>query len=66
MIGNQKILFKFIQNNDNVNWYFISRNYILSENFIREFKDEVDWYYISKYQILSKKFKKEFKYKNIW
>ena len=46
MIDNQKILFKFIQTNKNVDWYSISSYYKLSENFIREFKDKVNWFYI--------------------
>ena len=63
MIDNQKILYKFIQTNDNVNWHIISHKYILSENFIREFKDEVNWLYISAYQKLSENFKEKFKHK---
>ncbi len=46
MIDNQKILLKFIQINKNVDWYNISYRYLLSKNFIREFKDQVDWFYI--------------------
>ena len=63
MINNQKILFKFIQINNNVNWPSISFYYKLSENFIREFKDKVNWSGISYYQKLSENFKKEFKHK---
>ena len=63
MINNQKILLKFIQTNSNVNWYAISHNYILSEDFIREFQDKVNWVLISTYQKLSKNFKIEFKHK---
>ena len=61
MVDNQIILFKFIQTNNNVNWYRISYGYILSDNFVREFKDKVDWDYISEYQELSESFIKEFK-----
>ena len=46
--------------NGTVNWYNISRNQTLSENFIREFADKVNWYSISKYQILSESFIREF------
>ena len=53
MIDNQKILYKFIQTNKNVDWYKISYFYKLSENFIREFQDKVD-----------SKFKKELKINN--
>ena len=38
-------------------WHEISRFYILSEDFIREFKDKVDWEEIFKYQTLSEDFK---------
>ena len=61
MANNQKILLKFIQIHSNVDWNYISSQYILSENFIREFKDEVNWYYISPYQKLSENFIREFK-----
>ena len=63
MINKQKILNKFIQINNNVNWRYISYYYELSENFIRNFKNDVDWYYISNFQTLSEDFKKEFKHK---
>ena len=53
MINNQKILFKFIQINKNINWYVISYRYKLSENFIHEFQDKVYCDEISKYQKLS-------------
>ena len=46
---------------DKVDWYYISANQHLSENFIREFKDEVNWAWISAYQHLSKEFIEEFK-----
>ena len=63
MINNQKILLKFIQTNNNVNWINISNKYKLSENFIWKFQDKVYWTYISYSQKLSEKFKSEFKYK---
>ena len=43
MINNQKILFKFIQINNNVNCDTMSYQYILSENFIREFKNKINY-----------------------
>jgi hypothetical protein len=43
MINNQKILFKFIQINENVDYIHISCSYKLSENFIRRFKNNVYW-----------------------
>ena len=46
MIDNQKILFKFIQTNKNVDWYNIPCKYLLSKNFIQEFQDKFDWFYI--------------------
>lgn len=46
-------------------WYFYQNN-VLSESFIREFKDKVYWSYISECQKLSEDFKKEYckKFKN--
>ena len=41
-------------------WYYVSRDEKLSEDFIREFQDKVDWKFISWYQKLSKEFIKEF------
>ena len=61
MINNQIILYKFIQIHTNLNWFNISYQYILSENFIREFQNKVDWYYISIGQNLSENFIREFK-----
>ena len=66
MVDNQKILYKFIQINKNVDWLYISVYYKLSENFIREFQDKVDWYYISEYQILSEDFIREFQNEVVW
>lgn len=43
MINNQKILYRFIQTNNNVDWENISCYYKLSENFISEFNK----YYIN-------------------
>ena len=48
MLDNQKILFKFIQTNKNIDWYSIFY-YTLSKNFICKFQDKVDWFYISKH-----------------
>ena len=46
-------------------WGFYSNN-ILSEDFIREFKDKVDWSAICRYQKLSENFIREFKDKVHW
>ena len=46
-------------------WGFYSNN-ILSEDFIREFKDKVDWSAICRYQKLSEDFIREFKDKVHW
>ena len=43
MINNQKILYKFIQINNNVKCDTMSYQYILSENFIREFKNKINY-----------------------
>ena len=51
---------------DKVDWYDISINQKLSEDFIREFQDKVDWDSISKYQKLSEDFIKEFQDKVDW
>ena len=66
MINNQKILYKFIKTNKDVNWFQISINQKLSENFIREFKDKVYWPSISIHQKLSENFIQEFKNKVSW
>ena len=66
MIHNQTILYKFIQVNTNINWYYISYQYILSENFIREFQNMVNWPNISYDQKLSEDFIREFKNKVNW
>ena len=58
MIDNQKILYKFIQINANVNWTDISYYQNLSENIIREFQNKVNRYCIYKYQKLSKNYQK--------
>ena len=66
MINNQKILYKFIQPNKNVDCDYISYYYKLSENFIRKFENKVYWHYVSKYQKLSENFIREFQYKVDW
>lgn len=43
---------------DDVDWYDISKNYNISEDFIREFQDKVKWDSISANQKLSEEFKK--------
>ncbi|MBW3021026.1 hypothetical protein KY334_07055 [Candidatus Woesearchaeota archaeon] len=54
------------KNPDSWDWYALSRNYKLSEDFIREFKNKVDWYRICKYQKLSENFIREFRDKLSW
>ena len=49
-----------------VDWYNISYDQELSEEFIREFQDKVHWYNISYYQELSEDFMREFKDKPNW
>ena len=49
-----------------IDWNKISQYQILSENFIREFKDKVNWERISQYQTLSEDFIREFKDKVDW
>jgi len=48
------------------NWYNLSINYQLPENFIREFHNKVIWFYISIYQKLSEDFIREFQYIVDW
>ena len=52
---------------NNVNWFEISAYYILSEDFIREFKDKVEWWNICLNRtILSENFSREFQDKIDW
>ena len=51
---------------DKVSWPYVSKNYILSEQFIREFEGLVSWYYISMCQTLSENFIREFKNEVEW
>jgi hypothetical protein len=48
------------------NWNNISKYQILSEDFIRKFKNKVNWEYISQYQKFSKDFIREFQDKVNW
>lgn len=41
-------------------WMIVSKWYVLSEPFMRQFADKLDWYCISNYQTLSEPFIKEF------
>jgi len=54
------------QNPNKQNWYSLSADYILPENFIKEFQDYVDWYWISVHQNLSENFTREFQDKVSW
>ena len=56
----------FRKNLDKVDWNWVSRYQILSEEFIREFQDKVNWDRISVHQILSEEFIREFQDKVIW
>ena len=49
-----------------IDWFDISMNKSLSEDFIREFCTKVDWYVISEYQILSEGLIGEFQYNVNW
>ena len=51
---------------DKVDWFEISANQKLSEDFIREFQDKVYWNSISTYQKLSEDFIREFQDKIDW
>ena len=56
-ISDELLIEKF---QDKINWYTISGNQKLSEEFIREFSNKVYWDYICKYQKLSEEFIREF------
>ena len=49
-----------------INWNIASKDYVLSEDFIREFQDVVDWKYISGCQNLSESFIREFQDRIDW
>lgn len=49
-----------------INWSYISKNMILSDDFIREFFCVLDWKLLSQYQNLSDNIISEFKYKIDW
>lgn len=51
-----------IENGSELIWYY----QVVSEDFIREFKDRVNWYYISMSQILSEDFIREFEDNVVW
>ena len=51
---------------DSLDWYWISRHKVLSEELIREFQDKVDWFGICIHQKISAGFIAEFKDKVWW
>lgn len=51
---------------DNTNWENISRDYKLSEDFMREFQDKLDWFTASSCQILSEDLMRELIEKNVY
>jgi hypothetical protein len=57
---------KVINKLDYYDWYYISINQKLSENFIREFKNKINWINISRYQKLSEDFIRDFQDKIDW
>ena len=50
-----------LDNENQINWHWISKYQKLSEGFIEQHKNDVDWYCISKYQKLSKQFIEKYK-----
>jgi len=62
----EKEILYMIENNIAIDWYSISVQRKLSEEFIREFKDNVVWYKILMYQKLSEEFIREFEDKIKW
>ena len=61
-----KEIFEILKFNNNINWYYISENQELSENFMRIFSDKLNWQNIAKFQILSEEFIREFQDKLDW
>lgn len=57
---------KYIDNIDNIDWEYISKNHKLTEKFIRDNQDLVDWWYISSCQKISENFIKEFEDRVDW
>jgi len=51
---------EFIEECIDIDWHKMSRKDVLSEEFIRYYKDKVNWLYISEYQKLSESFIEEF------
>lgn len=58
--------YKPIRKFDEIDWWIISKERRLSEDFIREFQDKVNWYIISRYQKLSEDFIRENQDKVYW
>jgi hypothetical protein len=57
---------KTISEMDRMDWLEVSKNKVLSEDFIREFQDKVDWGMISIHSKLSEDFIREFSEKVEW
>lgn len=55
MITIEEIYLKLL-NNEELDWYFISRDKNLDEIYISEFYDKLDWEAICKYRVLSQEF----------
>tara|TARA_Y100000310_G_scaffold57488_2_gene52714 strand:+ start:42100 stop:42459 length:360 start_codon:yes stop_codon:yes gene_type:complete len=49
-----------------VHWFTICREYELSEDFMREYKDDLDWFMACKYQDMSEDFIREVQDKVDW
>lgn len=54
------------ESNKDIDWKIISKDYKLSEDFMREFKNKLDWYNLSIYQSFSESFIEEFKRRVNW
>lgn len=57
---------KSISEFNEIDWGYISRYQVLSEDFMREYQYKINWRYISAYQMLSEDFIREFKDKINW
>jgi len=58
----EKDYIQFCKENENrIDWDYISKNQKLTESFIRKFYRILNWKYISQYQVLSEDFIREFK-----
>lgn len=64
--SNEKLNEKLFDVCDFYFWIKLSSSVVLSEKFIRKFKDKINWYRITEHQTLSENFMRDFVYKIDW